>query len=307
MMKSLLKLSDLTPLELEEIVKMSEDIKRRLKAERHLDILRGKVIGLLFEKPSTRTRVGFESASVRLGGDVLYLSPSELQIKRGEPLKDTARILGRYLDVLVMRVNSHSTLEEFKAWAGIPIINALSDLTHPTQAISDLLTILETKGRFKDLKLAYIGDGNNVCHSLIFASALTGMHIHVACPKKYYPNTKILEEAHAIAKTSGASIEVTTSPQDALRDADVLYTDTWVSMGEEAKKEEKVQEFKGYQLNDELLKYAKKDAIVMHCLPAYRGYEITDELIEGERSVVWQQGENKMYGAAAVLAFVLAK
>lgn len=305
MVRSLLKLSDLEVGEMEEIFKKIGKLKADIKKRKIINVLEGRVIGILFEKPSTRTRVSFDAAAQRLGGRSIYLSPNELQIKRGEPIKDTARILSGYLDALILRVNKHETLQEFVKNADIPVINALSDLTHPTQAICDLFTILEVKGVLNGLKLAYIGDGNNVCNSLLLASALTGMNMVAACPDGYHPDKDIFNDAVEIAKKTGGSLAVTKSPKEAAVVADILYTDTWVSMGEEAEKEKKIRAFHGYQINSEMLKLAKKDVCVMHCLPAYRGLEITDDVMEGEQSIIWQQGENKMYGAAGILDFML--
>jgi ornithine carbamoyltransferase len=231
------------------------------------------------------------------------MSSNELQLKRGEPVKDTARILGSYLDVLVARVYEHQTVEELAQYAGIPVINGLSDFTHPTQAVCDLFTVLEVKGTLEGLKFAYIGDGNNVCQSLILGCALAGMNMVAACPEGYHPDQGILKSAEQIASKTGADIRVIEDPEEAAKSADILYSDVWVSMGEEEEKETKLKIFEGYQINATLLKAAAKDASVMHCLPAYRGLEITDDVMEGPQSIIWQQGENKMHGAAAILDF----
>jgi ornithine carbamoyltransferase len=306
-MKSLLLTSDLTAQDIDTLLAKAGDLKRRIKSGEEVTSLKGKVVGLLFEKPSTRTRTGYEVATLRLGGHSLYLSANELQLSRGEPVKDTARILGGYLDAIVARVYSQDTVDQLAAHSGIPVINALSDLEHPTQIIADFFTILETKGRLKGLKLAYVGDGDNVCNSLVMGSAIVGMDISVACPNTYHPNESILERAHSIAKSSGSVIEVMDDPTKAVRDADLVYTDVWVSMGEEAEKERRLRAFKGYQVNAELLKSAKPDVSVMHCLPAHRDLEITDDVIEGPHSIVWRQGENKLYGAAAVLDWLVGR
>jgi ornithine carbamoyltransferase len=269
-------------------------------------VLKGRVIGILFEKPSTRTRTSFESAILRLNGKAIYLAPGNLQIKRGEPLKDTARMLGAFLDALVARVYSHETVGCFASDSHIPVINGLSDLEHPTQAVCDLFTVLEVKGKLDGLTLAYIGDGNNVCHSLLLTCAMAGMNMTVACPQGYCPDADVLHRAEAIAEGTHATLKVVEAPEEAAAGADVLYTDVWVSMGEENDEEVKLQAFKGYQINDDLLKVAAEDASVMHCLPAHRGLEITDDVIEGPRSIVWKQAENKMYGAAGILAYLLS-
>ncbi len=232
--------------------------------------LSGKVIGLLFEKPSTRTRASFETAVYQLGGQAMYLRADELQLARGEPLKDTARILGAYLSAIVIRTYAHQNLIEFAEYAPVPIINALSDLEHPTQIIADMLTILEAKGVLQGVNFVWIGDGNNVCNSWLLGAAITGMNMVVSCPKGYEPNNGILEKAKRLAKDSGGSIRLVSNPLKAVEDADILYTDVWVSMGQdkEAKKKERV--FKPYQINSKLVSKAKPNVAVMHCLPAHR-------------------------------------
>jgi ornithine carbamoyltransferase len=303
-MRSLLLTSDLTAQEMDGLLAKAGDLKKRIKSGQELTTLKGKVVGLLFEKPSTRTRTGFEVASLRLGGHSLYLSANELQLSRGEPVKDTARILGGYLDIIVARVYAQDTVDQLAKYSGVPVVNALSDLEHPTQILADFFTILEAKGRLKGLKLAYIGDGDNVCNSLVMGSAIEGVNIAVACPRTYHPNESIVEQAQSVAKTTGSTIEVTDDPTKAAYDADVVYTDVWVSMGEEAEKERRLRAFRGYQVNSRLLEVAKPDVSVMHCLPAHRDMEITDDVIEGPNSIVWKQGENKLYAAAAVLEWL---
>ncbi len=301
MAKSLLTLNDITRDEFNEILNRCRVNKQKLKQGEWVDSLNRKVVGILFEKPSTRTRAGFETATLRLGGQALYMSSNELQLKRGEPIKDTARILGGYVDMLVARVYSHDTVKGFAEYAGVPVINGLSDLSHPTQGICDLFTVQEVKGNLEGLTLAYIGDGNNVCDSLLFGCAHARMNIQVATPKGYEPDSKTVERAKALA--DGTDFKFTTDPKVAAEGADILYTDTWVSMGEEAEKEQKVKAFAGYQINDELLKMAAPGAKAMHCLPAYRGMEITDDVMEGPDSIIWQQGENKMWSAIGVLDY----
>jgi ornithine carbamoyltransferase len=304
-LKSFLSVSDASKLELDRVLARSKVIKTRVKRGRSLVTLKGKIAGLLFEKPSTRTRTSFEVAARRLGGDSIYLAADELQLSRGEPVKDTARILGGYLDGIVARVYAHDTVVQLAKFSGVPVVNGLSDLEHPTQIVSDLFTIQEVKGRLKGLELAYVGDGNNVCNSLLLGGALEGMSVAVACPAGYEPNATILREAENTARSGGGNIDVSHDPSEAAKDADLLYTDVWVSMGDEASKEKRMKDFNGYQINQDLLKAAKKDASVMHCLPAHRGLEITDDVIEGKQSIVWQQGENKLYGAASVLEWLL--
>jgi ornithine carbamoyltransferase len=304
-LKSFLSVSDISKLELDRVLSRSKAIKTVVKRGRSLVTLKGKIAGLLFEKPSTRTRTSFEVAARRLGGDSIYLAANELQLSRGEPVKDTARILGGYLDGIVARVYAHDTVVQLAKYSKVPVINALSDLEHPTQIVSDLFTVQEVKGKLKGLKLAYVGDGNNVCNSLLLGGALEGMSIAVACPAGYEPNLTILKDAEKMSRTSGGNIDVSHDPLEAAKDADLLYTDVWVSMGDEASKEKRMKDFDGYQINDDLLRVAKKDASVMHCLPAHRGLEITDDVIEGRQSIVWQQGENKLYGAASLLEWLM--
>lgn len=304
-MRSILSLGDLSPLELESALKRAAELKLEIKQRTQPESLKGKVVGVLFEKPSTRTRTSFEVATLRLGGQSLYLASNELQLSRGEPIKDTARILGKYLDVIVARVYSQDTLRQLKEFSGIPVINGLSDIEHPTQVISDLLTISEAKGQLNEVKFAFIGDGDNVCNSLLLGASMLGMDMVVGCPQGYEPNADILKLAEQNAKRSGSSVTIVNDPKQAAEGADVLYTDVWVSMGEEKEMNRRMRAFNGFQINSDLLKKAADDAVVMHCLPAHRGLEITDEVIEGKRSIVWQQGENKLYGAAASLEFVV--
>ena len=298
-------MSDASKPELDRVLARSKAIKTLVKRGRSLATLKGKIAGLLFEKPSTRTRTSFEVAARRLGGDSIYLAANELQLSRGEPVKDTARILGGYLDGIVARVYAHDTVVQLAKYSRVPVVNALSDLEHPTQIVSDLFTIQEAKGKLKGLKLVYVGDGNNVCNSLLLGGALEGMNMTVACPAGYEPNATVLREAEKLSRTSGGNIDVSHDPLEAAEVADLLYTDVWVSMGDEASKEKRMKDFNGYQINSDLLRVAKKDASVMHCLPAHRGLEITDDVIEGKQSIVWQQGENKLYGAASVLEWLM--
>jgi ornithine carbamoyltransferase len=300
-MRSFLSMSDLSSNEVDALLSKAAELKKKIKAGQEISSLKGKVVGLLFEKPSTRTRTGFEVGALRLGGHSLYLSAAELQLSRGEPVKDTARILGDYLDIIVARVYAQETVDQLAQYSGKPVVNALSALEHPTQIIADFLTIVESKGRLKGLKLAYVGDGDNVCNSLVIGAAIVGMNISVGCPEAYRPNESVLEKAQSVAKSTGSVIEVVDDPSKAVRDADVIYTDVWVSMGEEAEQQRRLRAFKSYQVNAKLVEAAKQDVSVMHCLPAHRGLEITDDVIEGPRSIVWRQGENKLYGAAAVL------
>ncbi|MCX7988497.1 MAG: ornithine carbamoyltransferase [Thermodesulfovibrio sp.] len=259
----------------------------------------GRSIGMIFEKPSTRTRVSFEVAVYQLGGHPVYLSPRELQLSRGETIKDTAQVLSRYLDAIVIRTFSHSTIEEFARWSQVPVINALTNEHHPCQAMADMMTILEKKGKTEGIKIAYIGDGNNVANSLIEASALTRAKINIATPKGFEPLKDSVEKAKTLTE-----VTLLNDPYEAVIDADVIYTDVWLSMGEEGNNEKK-EKFKNFQINSKLLKRAKPDAIVMHCLPAHRGEEITDEVLDGTQSVVLDQAENRLYTEKAILEFLL--
>ncbi len=300
-------MTDASKLEMDRVLARAKAIKTLIKRGRSLATLSGKITGLLFEKPSTRTRASFEVAARRLGGDSIYLAANELQLSRGEPVKDTARILGGYLDAIVARVYAHDTVVQLAKYSRVPVVNALSDLEHPTQIVSDLFTIREAKGKLKGLKLTYVGDGNNVCNSLLLGGALEGMSISAACPAGYEPNATVLSEAEKTCRTSGGNIDVSHDPLEAAKDADLLYTDVWVSMGDEASKDKRMKDFSGYQINNDLLRVAEKDASVMHCLPAHRGLEITDDVIEGKQSIVWQQAENKLYGAASILDWLMRK
>lgn len=306
MARSFLRDTDLTDTELHDILGVIGELKPRIEARQELDALKDKIVVLLFEKPSTRTRNSFETAVLRLGGKAVYNAAGEMQLTRGEPVPDTARILGSYYDAMVARVFAQETVDQLAEYSGVPVINGLSDLNHPTQAICDLFTVLEVKGRLEGLTLAYIGDGDNVCHSLLVACPKAGMNVNAACPGGYLPDEDIVEEAGKIAAGNGCSVRVLNDPREAVKGVDVLYTDVWVSMGQDAEREKRLKAFEGYQVNEELLELADPDAIVMHCLPAHRGLEITESVIEGPRSVVWRQGANKMYGAAGVLKFFLA-
>jgi len=270
-----------------------------IKAKRYnYQPLINKGLGMIFEKPSTRTRVSFEVGINQLGGYGLYLSPKDLQIGRGETIPDTARVLSRFVDGIMYRAFEHKVMMELAKHATIPVINGLDDLEHPCQILADLQTIKEHFGDFSGLKIAYVGDGNNVCNSLLLGAALTGMDMSVGCPEGYEPDKDILAKAKEL---TNKTIEVLNSPQEAVQDADVIYTDVWVSMGEEADKERKGRAFLPFQVNMSLLNSAKNDTIVLHCLPAHRGMEITDAVIDGPRSMVWDQAENRLHAQKAVM------
>jgi ornithine carbamoyltransferase len=267
--------------------------------------LKGKNLGLLFEKQSTRTRLSFEVAIAQLGGHSIYLSPNQIQMGRGEEARDTAQVFARYLDAIVIRTYDHPMIVEWARYSTIPVINGLTDLHHPCQIISDLLTILEKKGRVCGIRMAYIGDGNNVAHSLIEGAALMGMKIRIAAPGGYEPDKAIVERAGIWAKETGADIEVLQEPAEAVKDADVVYTDVWTSMGQEKEEEDRRGIFRRYQINQELMNRAEEDAIIMHCLPAHRGEEITEEMMESPKSVIFDQAENRLHMQKALLEMLM--
>ncbi len=296
-MKHLISVADLTSEELDEILKLAEKLKEERYKGRVTDYLKNKSLAMIFELPSTRTRISFEVAMTDLGGHALYLNWNDLQLGRGEPIKDTARVLSRYVHAVMMRVRKHETIVEFAKYSTVPVINGLSDLEHPCQVIADLLTIKEYKGDLKHVKLAWIGDGNNVCNSLILASALTGMEMVVCTPKGYEPNKEIVEKAIRM----GAKLEFENDPIKAVEDADVIYTDVWVSMGREKERRKRLKAFAGYQVTQKVVDSAKTDVVVMHCLPAHRGEEITEDVLEGEHSIVFDQAENRLHAQKAIL------
>lgn len=300
--KDFLTLMDFTREEINDILNVSYELKMKWARREPHEYLRGRTVAIVFEKPSTRTRTSFQAAIAHLGAQSFYMRPDEMQLSRGEPIKDTARVIDRYCDALVMRTFGQDRLEEFAKYMKNPVINALSDLTHPCQGLADLLTIREKKGAFKGLKLAYAGDIYNVCHSLMIAGGTMGFDVYVAVPKGYAPNPKVLQFATEAAKRSGTKMVLTQDLKEALKDADVVYANTWHSMGAaEKEKEKRAKDFGPYQINDEVTKVAKPDFIFMHCLPGYRGEEMTDEMIEGPHSVVWDQAENRMHTEKAVL------
>ncbi|WP_022852964.1 ornithine carbamoyltransferase [Thermodesulfatator atlanticus] len=302
-MKHITRVFDLTKEEVEHLLKRALRLKEDFKKGKERKSLAGKILALLFEKHSTRTRVSFEAGMQKLGGGTIFLSKNDLQLDRGEPLKDTARVLSRYVDALVVRTYGQEIVNELARWASIPVINGLSDLHHPCQGMSDVMTVIEKKGDITNLKIAWVGDGNNVAHSWIEMAARIGFTLGLACPEGYDPNPEILTEARQVAPKP---IEIVRDPKDAVKDADVINTDVWASMGQEEEAEQRKRIFAPYQVNRELLKLAKPDAIVMHCLPAHRGEEITEDVLEGPQSVVWDQAENKMWLHMALLEWLLA-
>ncbi|HBE17830.1 MAG TPA: ornithine carbamoyltransferase [Cyanobacteria bacterium UBA11149] len=296
--RDVLSLADLNTTEIQDLL----DLAAKLKGG-EINLRCNKVLGLLFYKASTRTRVSFSVAMYQLGGQVIDLNPDTTQVGRGEPLVDTARVLDRYLDILAIRTFDQQELELFANYAQIPIINALTDLEHPCQILADLLTVQENFGSLAGTTLTYLGDGNNVAHSLMLGSALMGMNVRIATPSGYEPNPDIVEKAKAIAK--GSEVIVTNDPIIAVKGSNVLYTDVWASMGQESLAEGRIPIFQPYQLNEELLSIADPNAIVLHCLPAHRGEEITDGVMEGGQSRIWDQAENRMHAQKALLASVL--
>jgi len=307
MKKDLLSVLDLSPEELNKILELAKVFKNETKLGKKIrEDLRGKTLALLFEKPSTRTRVSFEVAMYFLGGNSIYLSANELQLSRGETIADTAKVLSRYVDAIAARVFSHNALVEFAKNSSIPIINALSDLEHPCQAISDMFTIQEIKGKIRGLKMTYVGDGNNVANSLMLAGSMLGMEVVVCTPVGYEPNKELLGKALEIARAQGGNLLLLHDPLEAVKESDIIYTDVWVSMGFEKESEERKRIFSAYQVNTHLLEKAKDDAIFMHCLPAHRNEEVTDDVIDGPHSVVFQQAENRLYVQEAILKLLLS-
>ncbi len=284
-----------------KLLELTQEFKYIRKTSRDLA---GKSIGLLFEKPSTRTRVSFEVAIYQLGGSPIYMSKSELQLERGESLKDTAIVLSKYLDAVVIRAMRHKDVVYFAENSTLHVINGLTDLEHPCQALSDLFTIQEKKG-LKDIKVAYFGDGNNVCNSLMLICAMAGIDIWVASPERYSPKKKYVKMAKDLSMNNSSEVVVTEDVKEAAKNADVIYTDVWVSMGNEEEREERERILKEYQVNSELISFSKKDAIIMHCLPAIRGKEITEEVMYGKNSVIFEQAENRLYGEKAILYFLM--
>ncbi len=303
--RSFLCLKDFTREELEEFIFQAEKMKTDHYAGKDEKFLDGKTVAVLFEKPSTRTRISFAVAIHELGALPLVLETSNMQLIRGETITDTAKVLERYVHGIVARVYEHRTLKELAANASIPVINALSDYSHPCQALGDFLTIKEKKGTLKGVKLAYVGDGNNVANSLLIGGSILGLDVSIASPKGYEPSKEVVEIANSFAKFSNSRIFITNDPYEAVKDADVIYTDVWASMGQEAEHEKRVEIFRPYQINSELLKHAKVDVIVMHCLPAHRGEEITDEVLDGPHSVVFDQAENRLHIQKAILALLI--
>lgn len=299
--KHFTSVQDLTKDELIRTFEKSKSMKETLDRGTPREYLYGKVLAMIFSKPSTRTRVSFETAMAQLGGHAIYLGWDTLQLGRGETISDTAKVLSGYVDLIVARIFEHENLLELAKSSSVPVINGLTDLLHPCQAVADLFTVWELKGGLAGLKMAYVGDGNNVCHSLLLGCSKVGMDISVASPDGYEPEDKILEDAKLQARKTEANVDLMEDPMEAVEGADVVYTDVIVSMGQEEERERKLRDFYGYQVNSELMGNAKDDAIFMHCLPAHRGEEVTAEVIDGGQSVVFQQAQNRMHTEKAIL------
>lgn len=300
-MKHLLKMLDLSKEEILDILNLADQLKYENKNGIEHHILKGKTFGMIFQKSSTRTRVSFETGMYQLGGQALFLSNRDLQIGRGEPVQDTARVLSRYLDGIMIRTFEQKEVEDLAKYGSIPVINGLTDFCHPCQVLADLMTIREFKGRFEGLKMCYIGDGNNMANSLIVGGLKVGMEVSIACPKDYQPAAEVLE----FAKGYGDKFSMTDVPLEAAKDADVLFTDVWTSMGEEAETEKRKIAFKGYQINDDIMAVAKADAMVQHCLPAHREEEITEKVFEAHANEIFEEAENRLHAQKAVMVKVM--
>jgi ornithine carbamoyltransferase len=303
--KHLLSLNDLSSQEVQDLLKLAGKLKRQTKEGVQHHLLKGKTLGMIFTKSSTRTRVSFEVGMYQLGGYSLFLSSDDIQLGRGESIYDTANVLSRYIDGIMIRTFKQSDVDDLAKYGNIPVINGLTDEMHPCQILADLLTVYEHKGKLEGLKLAYIGDGNNVAHSLLHGCSKTGMDIAVASPKGYECDSRYVDEAKEAAKSSGSKVIMTQDPVEAISNADVVYADTWISMGQEDQKEEKLKIFMPYQISSTLFAKAKDDAIFLHCLPAYRGYEVTEDVIDGPQSVIFDEAENRLHAQKAVMAALM--
>jgi len=303
--KDVLRIDEFSGAELMYLLTSAISLKEMQKSGKAYEPLKGKTLGMIFSKSSTRTRVSFEVGMYQLGGMSMFLTDRDLQIGRGEPISDTAIVLSRYIDAIMIRTHSHESVEELAHYASIPIINGLTDMYHPCQALADMQTILEHRGTLQGVKLTYIGDGNNVANSLVLAAALLGVHVSVATPAGYELNQEIVQKAQLYAEQSGSQLLFTNDPQEAVYGTDIVYTDVWTSMGFEAENAERLKAFADYQVNSKLISVAKEDYQFMHCLPAHRGEEVTAEIIDSEHSIVFDQAENRLHAQKAILAAVL--
>jgi ornithine carbamoyltransferase len=302
-MKHFLTLKDYTKKEILEILDLAFKIKKKLKKGKQKKYLKNQTLGMIFEKSSTRTRVSFETGMYQLGGHALFLSSNDIQLGRGEPMKDTARVISRMLDMVMIRTFSQNSLEEFAKHSKVPVINGLTDEYHPVQLLADYMTIIEHKKK-KDLIVAYIGDGNNIAHSWLMLASKLGFELRIATPVGYECNGLVVHDTMIQAKKSGAKIEFFSDPKEAVKDATVITTDTWISMGQEEEKEKKLKDFAGFEIDKEMMKKAKKDAIFLHCLPAYRGYEVSEEVLEGKQSVIFQEAENRLHAQKGIMVWL---
>ncbi|WP_027339249.1 ornithine carbamoyltransferase [Halonatronum saccharophilum] len=304
-MKNLLTVKDLSLNEINKIFSLAAELKEKQKKGISHKILEGKTLGMIFAKSSTRTRVSFEAGIYQLGGQGIFLSSNDIQLGRGESISDTAKVLSRYIDGIMIRTFEQSDVEGLAQYGSIPIINGLTDLYHPCQALTDLFTVKEKKGELKGLKMSYIGDGNNMANSLLIACAKVGMDISIATPEDYKLNDKVIEAARIIAQNSGSQIQVLIDPLEAIKGSDVVCTDVWASMGDEDEAEERKNAFVNYQVNNEAMALANDDAIFMHCLPAHRGEEVTTGVIDGDQSVIFDQAENRLHVQKAIMAILI--
>jgi ornithine carbamoyltransferase len=299
--RSFTKVADWSGDELTETLDLADELKRQQQAREEQHLLPGRTLGMIFQKPSTRTRVSFEVGMYQLGGSALYLSASDLQLGRGETIKDTAHVLSRYLDAIMIRTYAQMDVEELAEHGSIPVINGLTDTAHPCQALADVMTIRERFGRLEGLKVAYLGDGNNVCASLMVACAKLGADFVAATPRDYAPDPAAVE----VARKAGGNVDVTDDPRAAAEGADVLYTDVWTSMGQDAEREQRLRDLAGYGIDPDLVAFAGKEAIILHCLPAHYGEEITEDVLYGPQSAVWDQAENRLHAQKALMALVI--
>jgi len=304
-MKHFIDLNDVTLEEIEGLFTLAEKLKKDRQQGITHHLLKGKKLGMIFSKSSTRTRVSFEVGMYELGGYPMFLSSSDIQLGRGETIQDTARVLSRYLDGIMIRTFKHSDVTDLAKYGTIPVINGLTDLMHPCQILADLFSVYEIKGKLAGLKLAYVGDGNNVANSLLHGCSKTGMDIYVATPPGYGCDETIIEQAKYAAAKSGSKVVLTEDPYEAVKDADVVYTDTWISMGQEAEKEIRLKIFAPYQVNKKLFSHAKEDAVFLHCLPAYRGFEVTEDVIDGPNSIVFEEAENRLHVQKAIMVTLM--
>lgn len=305
MKRDLISIRDLGREEIEAFFTLATDLKRRLKQNEAHPLLPGKTLALIFEKPSLRTRVTFEVAMTQLGGHAIYLAPQDIRLGERETVEDGARNLSRWVDGIVARTFDHALVERLAQYATIPVINGLTNLLHPCQVLGDMFTLREKRGRLEGLRVAFIGDGNNVCNSWLYGAAKMGIHLTVACPKGYEPHRDVLAKARAEVEATQASLEIIHDPMRAAKGADVVYTDVWTSMGHEEQRAKRMRDFQGFQVNQTLVKSARTDAMVMHCLPAHRGEEITDEVMDGPHSVILDQAENRLHVQKAILVNLL--